>query len=112
MKDSILLIITTKTPIALGEMGAIKMNLVNQFHIYKNENGELGADIELGIDLENVYFLGVEVPCGYKEYKSFKENVLKLGIDVDKLIDEEITKIDSESIVNELKQKYYSVFNL
>jgi len=110
--ESLLLMITTKTPIELGESGAIKMDLINQFHLVQNEDGDAEIDGELAVDVENIFFLGVKIPDGYKEYQTFKQNISKLGLNVDELVEKEIEKIDIESIKKELKQKYGSIFKL
>ena len=101
--ESLSVIVNAKTPIELGENGAIKMDLISQFHLGQNEDGEIGIDADLAIDIENVSFLGMKIPVGYKEYQEFKPNVLKLGINVDELVEKEIEKIKNNDKKIELK---------
>jgi len=78
------LMVSFETEVKLGNNDAIELTLQHQAFI-----GEDGIDVEIGIDIRDVKFLGVEIETGYKAYKEFKDSLLKLGIDLDKLIDEE-----------------------
>jgi len=82
------LIVNFETEVKLGKNDAIELTLVHQAFIYEGKNDNIDCDLELA-DFTNVKFLGIPIKEGYKQFNQFKEQLLALGIDLNKLIDEE-----------------------
>ncbi len=99
------LMISFETEVKLGNNDAIELTLQNQAFI-----SEDGIEVEIGIDIRDVKFLGVEIEPGYQAFREFKANLLKLGIDLDKLIDEKIDELKKNDIENKLKLMFASKF--
>lgn len=99
------LMVSFETEVKLGNNDAIELTLQHQAFI-----GEDGIDVEIGVDIRDVKFLGVEIETGYKAYKEFKDSLLKLGIDLDKLIDEEEKNIRDSGIEDKLKLMFKDKF--
>ena len=99
------LMVSFETEVKLGNNDAIELTLQHQAFI-----GEDGIDVEIGIDIRDVKFLGVEIETGYKAYKEFKDSLLKLGIDLDKLIDEEEKNLRDSGIEDKLKLMFKDKF--
>ena len=99
------LMVNFETEVKLGKNDAIELTLVH--HAFISEDG---IDTELGVDVTDVKFLGVEIEPGYKAYNEFKDSLLKLGIDIDNLIDEKIDELKENDIENKLKLMFASKF--
>jgi len=99
------LIVNFETEVKLGKNDAIELTLVHQAFIYEGKNGNVDCDLELA-DFTNVKFLGMPIKEGYKQFNQFKEQLLALGINLDKLVDEEIEKLTN----NGLKSIIISMF--
>ena len=99
------LMVSFETEVKLGKNDAIELTLVHQAFI-----SEDGIDTELGVDVTDVKFLGVEIEQGYKAYNEFKDSLLKLGIDIAKLIDEKIDELKKNDIENKLKLMFKDKF--
>jgi len=98
-------------PFEIGENGAIKGKLGFQIIVYETTDGGIGIDIE-HVDTMDVKFLGIDIELGYQEFKQFKAKLLELGIDVKKLLDEEVDKFTAEFNGNEIiKTKLKQMFN-
>ena len=98
------LMVSFETEVKLGKNDAIELTLVHQAFISND------VDVELCVDFTNVKFLGVEIESGYKAFKEFKDSLLKLGIDLDKLIDEKIDELKEEKIEDKLKLMFKGTF--
>jgi len=92
------LMVSFETEVKLGTNDAIELTLQHQAFITDN-----GIDVKIGIDISDVRFLGVEIEPGFQGFREFKTNLLKLGIDLDKLIDEEEKNIRDLGIEDKLK---------
>jgi hypothetical protein len=103
------LMVNFETEVKLGNNEAIELTLVHQAYISKGKEG-MDIDIDLGIDITDVKFLGVEIETGYNAYKEFKDTVLKLGIDLDKLIDGKLKELSENKIKDELELLFKSRF--
>jgi hypothetical protein len=99
------LIVNFETEVKLGKNDAIELTLVHQAFIYEGKNGNIDCDLELA-DFTNIKFLGMPIEEGYKQFNQFKEQLLALGINLDKLVDEEIEKLTN----NGLKSIIISMF--
>jgi len=92
------LMVSFETEVKLGNNDAIELTLQHQAFI-----SEDGIDIEIGIDIRDVKFLGVEIEPSYQAFREFKASLLKLGINLDKLIDEEEKNLRDSGIEDKLK---------
>ena len=97
------LMVGFETEVKLGNNDAIEMTLQHQAFIYGNEDGSVGVDLDLGIDVLNVKFLGIDVDSSYNGYKQFKSQLKDLGIDLDKLIDEKEKELANSGLEDKLK---------
>jgi len=97
------LMVSFETEVKLGKNDAIELTLVHQAFISND------VDVEL-VDFTNVKFLGVEIESGWKAFEDFKASLLKLGIDIDKLIDEKIDELKEEKIEDKLKLMFKGTF--
>ena len=92
------LMVGFETEVKLGNNDAIEMTLHHQAFISRSKLGEIIIDLDLSTDITNVKFLGMPIEEGYKGYKQFKAQLLELGIDVDKLIDEKEKEMDLDKM--------------
>lgn len=99
------LMVSFETEVKLGKSDAIELTLVHNAIFYESKNGGVDCDLEV-IDFTNVKFLGMPIEEGYKQFNTFKEQLLAFGINLDKLVDEEIEKLMN----NGLKRKIISMF--
>ena len=99
------LMVSFETEVKLGKNDAIELTIVHQAFIYERKNGGVDCDLEV-IDFTNVKFLGMPIEEGYKQFNQFKEQLLALGINLDKLVDDEIEKLTN----NGLKSIIISMF--
>jgi len=99
------LMVGFETEVKLGTNDAIELTLQHQAFISDD-----GVDLEIGIDITDVRFLGVEIEPGYQAFKDFKASLLKLGIDLDKLIDEKEDEIRDSGIEDKLKLMFKDKF--
>jgi hypothetical protein len=58
------------------------------------------------IDFDNIKFLGISIENGYAGFRDFKDQMLKFGINVDELIDEECVGIITNKDIIELKSMF------
>lgn len=79
--------------ITIGD-GSIKATLEHQACI-----NEKNIDIDF-IDVRDIYFMGIPVTMYYSD---FKKKMMEMGIDIDKMIDEEEAKIITPKLKAKLK---------
>ena len=65
----------------------LSLTAIYQCFVYKGKNG-LTVDIDF-TDVQNVKFFDQEIDNSYREYCIWKENMLKIGLDIDKITNEE-----------------------
>jgi len=99
------LMVNFETEVKIGRNDAIELTLIHQAFISRNKNGDMDVDIEF-MDVTNGKFLGIEIEGNYSEFKKFKETMLTLGIDVNKLIDEKEKELMKSDIEDELKEMF------
>jgi len=66
--------------------------------------GENGTDVEF-VDIENITFMGLPIE-GYKAFRQFKEKMLGMGIDIDKMVDDACVGLISDSFIKECEDKF------
>jgi len=98
------LMVNFETEVKLGNNDAIELTMVHHAFIGND------VDVDLCVDFTNVKFLGVEIESSYQAFKDFKASLLKLGIDLDKLIDEKIEELKEEKIEDKLKLMFKGTF--
>ena len=97
------LMVGFETEVKLGNNDAIEMTLQHQAFIYESKDDGVCVDLDLGIDITNVKFLGIEVDSSYNGFKQFKSQLKDLGIDLDKLIDEKEKELANSGLEDKLK---------
>ena len=95
------LFIYVENEIVCGD-GSFKATVKHQLVV-----GESGTDIEF-IDIENITFMGMPI-VGYKAYKQFKEKMLDMGINVEKMVDEACVGLIPESFIHECEAKFAKI---
>jgi len=104
------LMVNFETEVKLGNNDAIELTLINQAWISEGKDGGICVDLEIGIDIADIKFLGIDVASGYNEFKQFKASLKDLGIDLDKLIDEKETELANSGIEDKLKLMFKGKF--
>ena len=97
------LLVNFETEVKLGNNDAIEMTLVHQAYISESTDGGIDVDLDLGMDVKNVKFLGIGIEESYRAYQEWKTQLLKLGIDVDKLVNEKEKELDNSGLEDKLK---------
>jgi len=104
------LMISTENRISVGNE-AIEVTVEHQIILYTKKDGGMGVDVEF-TDLRDIEFMGMPLEDqSYKGFGKFKEQMLELGIDVDKLIDEECVGLVSNIDLVFIKNKYRNIFS-
>jgi hypothetical protein len=111
------LMVSFETEVKLGNNDAIELTLQHQAFILEKKDGGIGIELELGMNVTDVKFLGVEIErvIAFREFKATlsklgKATLSKLGIDLDKLIDEEEKNIRDSGIEDKLKLMFKDKF--
>jgi hypothetical protein len=97
------LMVGFETEVKLGNNGAIEMTLVHNAFISESKDGSVDVDLDLGVDVLNVKFLGIDVDSSFEGYKRFKAQLKDLGIDLDKLINEKEEELANSGLEDKLK---------
>jgi len=104
------LMVGFETEVKLGNNDAIELTLLHQAFIYEKKDGGVDVDLDLSVDITNVKFLGIEIENSFKAFKQFKEQLLELGIDLNKLIDEKEKELIDDGLVAKLKVMFKNKF--
>jgi hypothetical protein len=86
------MMVTLENRVTIGNNDAIEVTLVHQAFISRDKLGGIDVDIDL-MDYVDVKFLGMDIENGFNGFRDFKDKMLDLGINVDKLIDEKATAL-------------------
>ena len=97
------LMVNFETEVKLGNNDAIELTLEHNAFISESKSGDIEFDIDPGVDILNIKFLGIPIEQGYNEYVEFKKSLIKLGIDLEKLIDEKEKELINNGLENKLK---------
>ena len=100
------LMVEFQTEVKLGNNNAIELTLIHNAFISEGEGGCVEVDLDLGVDLVNVKFLGIDIDSSYNGLKQFKANLKELGIDFDKLVEEKEREIIDSGIEDKLRLKF------
>jgi hypothetical protein len=93
-----ILFVNVQNEIVCGD-GSFKATVEHQLVV-----GESGTDVEF-VDMENITFMGLPIE-GYKAYNQFKEKMLGMGIDIDKMVDDACVGLISDSFIKECEAKF------
>lgn len=104
------LMVGFETEVKLGNNDAIELTLLHQAFIYDKKDSGVGVDLDLSIDIINVKFLGVAIENNFNTFRDFKESLMKLGIDLDKLIKEKEQELINDGLVDKLKLMFAGKF--
>jgi len=102
------LLVNVENTIKVGNNDAIEATVQHIIIAYESKDLGVGIDIDF-TDIVDVKFLGIPVEGGYSGYKKFKEQMLELGINVDKLVDEKVEGIIETETVNEVKRMFSKI---
>jgi hypothetical protein len=97
------LMVNFETEVKLGNNDAIELTLEHNAFVYESISGGIEFEIDPGVDVKNVKFLGIPIEQGYNEYVEFKKSLLKLGIDLEKLIEEKENELIENGLEDRLK---------
>jgi hypothetical protein len=103
--ESKVVMVNVEHNITVGENDAITLDVIHQVCLFEEKDGDIGVDIGL-VDYTNIKFLGMDIDSSYKGFRDFKEQMLKFGINVDELIDEECGGLISNLDIIKLKSMY------
>ncbi len=102
------LLVNVENTIKVGNNDAIEATVQHIIIAYESKDDGVGIDIDF-TDIVDVKFLGIPVEGGYSGYKKFKEQMLELGINVDKLVDEKVEGIIETETINEVKRMFSKI---
>jgi hypothetical protein len=104
------LMVGFETEVKLGNNDSIELTLQHQAYIYESKNGGISVDIDLSADVTDIKFLGIPIEPGYKPYKEFKDTLLKLGIDLNELLNEKEKELMNSGLEDKLKLMFAGKF--
>ena len=104
------LMIEVENRISIGN-DAIEATVFHQVCLYENSDGGISADVDF-TDITDISFMGIKLEDqSYTGFRKFKEKLLELGVNVDEQIDEECAGLIGQRDIQNLKQKYRTVFS-
>jgi hypothetical protein len=77
------------------EVGPLKLTVIHQVCLYEKNDGSIGHDVDL-MDHTDVTYMGVPIDEDYKSWRKFVDFHKEMGINFDKLINEESEKVLTE----------------
>ena len=103
------LIVEVVNNIVCGE-GSFKAQVHHNLTAYTDDKGEVVVCVEY-MDINYIKFMGLPIN-GYTEYSNFKAKMLEMGIDIDKMEEEAVEKLDFTEVIKETKLDYYKILGL
>jgi hypothetical protein len=91
------LLVNVEFPI---EVGQLKTTAIAQLCITKDDKGENEADVEF-VDTGEITYMGMIIE-GYTNWKKFKNFHNEMGLNFDKLLDDEFNKVMTNKVVEDL----------
>lgn len=83
------------------EVGPLKLTAIHQVCLYEKSDGNIAHDVDL-IDHTDITYMGVKVDGDYKNWRKFTNFHKEMGINFDKLIDEESNKLLTEQNIKRM----------
>ena len=93
-----ILFVNVQNEIVCGD-GSFKATVEHQLVV-----GENGTDVEFA-DIVNITFMGMPIE-GYKAYNQFKDKMLDMGIDIEKMVDDACVGLIPDSFIKEYEVKF------
>lgn len=101
--ESKVLFVNVSSEIVCGG-GSLKATVVNQIIL---SEGTKGIEVENeAMDIVDISFMEMPIQEGYSAFRTFKEKMLEMGIDIQKVISEEEDKIDYTEVITQLKNDF------
>ena len=97
------LMVVFEHELKFGPNDSIELTLLSNAYISEGKNGGIEVDLDLGMDYINVKFLGHDVDSGYLQFNKWKESLKNIGIDFNKLVEEQEQKLIDSGIEDKLK---------
>jgi len=106
------LMVTFAESVKLGNNNAIELDIESIAFVSPGENeGEVDIDFDLGTNITNIKFLGIKTENTFDGFRQFKNSLLDLGIDLQKLINEKLNSMNEEEMKEILTAKFGNVFS-
>ena len=83
------------------EVGPLKLTAIHQVCLYKNKDDSIAHEVDL-IDHTDVTYMGVPIDGDYKNWRKFVDFHKEMGINFDKLINEESDKALTEQNIKRM----------
>ena len=100
------LMLTLEHNVQVGHNGAIEATLVHQAFVFRSDKtGNIECDLDFA-EVTNVKFMGMPIEDGYKGLKKFKESMLGMSIDVEKIFDEKAKQLITDEEMEKIKEMY------
>ena len=80
------------------QIGGLKLTVIHQLCIYKGKHGEASWDVDI-IDHSDITYMGIPIEDTYDAWKKFTDFHKEIGIDFNKLIREEASKVFDDKAV-------------
>ena len=91
--------------VTVGHNNVIEATIEHQAFIFDNTDGSIGFELDFS-EVKNVKFMGLPVEGGYTAFNKFKEKMLEIGIDVEKLFDDKAAQLITDEDMDTLKSMY------
>jgi len=83
------------------EVGPLNLTVIHQVCLYEKSDGSIGHDVDL-IDHTGANYMGVSIDEDYKSWRKFVDFHKEMGINFDKLINEESNKLLREQNIKRM----------
>lgn len=80
------------------QIGGLKLTVIHQLCIYKGKHGEASWDVDI-MDRSDITYMGIPIEDTYDAWKKFTDFHKEIGIDFNKLINEEASKVFDDKAV-------------
>jgi hypothetical protein len=88
-------------------VGSLEFTAIHMVIIGKREDNEILVDVDFE-DVENVKFMGIPIE-GYDAFRTFKNRMLEMGIDIDAAMDEACVGLISNEFISQLKADFTKI---
>jgi hypothetical protein len=84
--------------------GSFKATVINQIIL---SEGIKGIEVENeSMDIVDISFMGMPIKEGYSGFRNFTAKMLEMGIDIQKMIQDEEDKLDYTEVIAQLKKDF------
>ena len=100
------LMLSIEHNVQVGHNGAIEATFHHQAFVFRSDKTKnVECDLDFA-DVTDVKFMGMSVEEGYNGLKKFKEKMLEMGIDVNKIFDEKARQLITDEEMEKIKEMY------